>query len=720
MKKFISMLLALTTCGTLTLGTLSACEAQNGKDGANGKSAYELWIDAGNTGTETDFLNWLKGAKGDPGEKLRISDVKTEMYVEPNSHKQYLKTTYFYEDGTTETTYSHMDTPSGEYAFLLEDVFAVSEEPPQLHMLLESYMGGGIAVEIEPSMISDGYVDFSTPDLYRIEVHYQGEYYDFNILVVDPEDDSITSIEALYSPNVVWLVDGEGSVVPYADFPMRVTYANGNTEMIFLSDEEVSVNTEEFVEAGALFTAEVSYGGETLELNVLPVEEVDSTLITRVWNIGSNVLSALNDETLLTTKDEQIIFDVQFEDDYYHYYEALTIEHFNVDFTQPNYYNTYIPPEKLYGYNLSTTYYIYIYDAETDVLDEITIHPIKAVENAETLPTITATLAYTAENQYGTPTYYKEETATLTPDMFTSLDDVDFTTAGDYVVEVTYNDETYPATITVFDPEISNVANANLDNIPPLFSIPQYSDLEQSFELFIEDTVFYVEYYELVNGKDYGYVLSKDVTFDLDAIDMSKTGLQLLPYTCAGFEGTLIVNVTPLMLGAKIVGKYQYSLDSELTIEIILFDNGIAYSEDLGIVNSYSNYVQEDEIIFLDSMGFGMYVPLTVSKEDENVLVNYLPDEEAVPDKSYRGEISGNDAALYIYGNVGVLYMVMPPIEEGGEEVLMPVSAIKVDIDQETNSFKLGLMGVFELTEPADGETVGSFVLTINEGFLPY
>ena len=37
--------------------------------GADGKSAYDIWLDEGNTGSETDFLNSLKGAKGDTGEK---------------------------------------------------------------------------------------------------------------------------------------------------------------------------------------------------------------------------------------------------------------------------------------------------------------------------------------------------------------------------------------------------------------------------------------------------------------------------------------------------------------------------------------------------------------------------------------------------------------------------------------------------------------------------
>lgn len=36
-------------------------------EGAPGKSAYELWLEEGNTGTKDDFLNSLKGTNGSPG-----------------------------------------------------------------------------------------------------------------------------------------------------------------------------------------------------------------------------------------------------------------------------------------------------------------------------------------------------------------------------------------------------------------------------------------------------------------------------------------------------------------------------------------------------------------------------------------------------------------------------------------------------------------------------
>ena len=39
-------------------------KGENGSDGQDGKSAYQIWLDNGNTGTEAEFLNWLKGQDG--------------------------------------------------------------------------------------------------------------------------------------------------------------------------------------------------------------------------------------------------------------------------------------------------------------------------------------------------------------------------------------------------------------------------------------------------------------------------------------------------------------------------------------------------------------------------------------------------------------------------------------------------------------------------------
>ncbi|MFM2161957.1 MAG: hypothetical protein RLZZ383_1469, partial [Pseudomonadota bacterium] len=48
----------------LPLVSLVACDAFRGPAGA---SAYDIWLADGHTGTESDFLAWLRGADGSPG-----------------------------------------------------------------------------------------------------------------------------------------------------------------------------------------------------------------------------------------------------------------------------------------------------------------------------------------------------------------------------------------------------------------------------------------------------------------------------------------------------------------------------------------------------------------------------------------------------------------------------------------------------------------------------
>lgn len=59
MKKILSSLLAGVMACVLAVACF-ACNTQKPSDkGADGKSAYQVWLDNGHSGTETDFLNWI-------------------------------------------------------------------------------------------------------------------------------------------------------------------------------------------------------------------------------------------------------------------------------------------------------------------------------------------------------------------------------------------------------------------------------------------------------------------------------------------------------------------------------------------------------------------------------------------------------------------------------------------------------------------------------------
>lgn len=56
-----------------------------GPEGKPGKSAYQIWLDKGNTGTEEDFLNTLKGPPGasvEPG-TFHIDENGNLIYTTP-------------------------------------------------------------------------------------------------------------------------------------------------------------------------------------------------------------------------------------------------------------------------------------------------------------------------------------------------------------------------------------------------------------------------------------------------------------------------------------------------------------------------------------------------------------------------------------------------------------------------------------------------------------
>lgn len=53
--------------------------------GNDGKSAYQIWLDAGNTGSEADFLAAIKGKQGEPA-KVGTFSIDTNgdlIYTEP-------------------------------------------------------------------------------------------------------------------------------------------------------------------------------------------------------------------------------------------------------------------------------------------------------------------------------------------------------------------------------------------------------------------------------------------------------------------------------------------------------------------------------------------------------------------------------------------------------------------------------------------------------------
>lgn len=82
----------------------TGAKGQDGTNGSDGKSAYQIWLDAGNTGTEEDYLESLKGADGENGK-------------DGSNGRGISKTIVEYQKGSNGTT-----APTGNWQTTIPDV----------------------------------------------------------------------------------------------------------------------------------------------------------------------------------------------------------------------------------------------------------------------------------------------------------------------------------------------------------------------------------------------------------------------------------------------------------------------------------------------------------------------------------------------------------------------------------------------------------------------
>ena len=89
-------------------------DGENGTDGADGKSAYQTWLDLGNTGTEEDFLLSLKGEKGADG-TMTFEDLTEEQKESLNGEDGFSPTITPNPDNTDDVYKLDITTKDGTF-----------------------------------------------------------------------------------------------------------------------------------------------------------------------------------------------------------------------------------------------------------------------------------------------------------------------------------------------------------------------------------------------------------------------------------------------------------------------------------------------------------------------------------------------------------------------------------------------------------------------------
>lgn len=124
-------------------------KGSKGDTGADGKSAYDVWLAQGNSGTETDFLNSLKGEKGDTGSAMvEIEEIENRVTeIEKTSHthtnKDFLdniETTLNSRFSVMSASLSAVDDEHGRHIVNLEEASHTHENKIFLDTLSEQYL----------------------------------------------------------------------------------------------------------------------------------------------------------------------------------------------------------------------------------------------------------------------------------------------------------------------------------------------------------------------------------------------------------------------------------------------------------------------------------------------------------------------------------------------------------------------------------------------------
>ena len=106
--------------GTVQTDTAFIPRGTQGETGVDGKSAYEIWLEAGNTGTEEDFLISLVGEKGADG-TMTFEDLTDEQKASLKGEDGKSAYDIWLDDGNTGTEEEFLESLKGDGADITVD-----------------------------------------------------------------------------------------------------------------------------------------------------------------------------------------------------------------------------------------------------------------------------------------------------------------------------------------------------------------------------------------------------------------------------------------------------------------------------------------------------------------------------------------------------------------------------------------------------------------------
>ena len=701
---------------------------EDGKDGADGETPYigdngNWWIGTTDTGVKAEGQDGADGATGPAGpagengeDGKGIADIEISYTID-NDGKECIVFVITYTDQTFDTI--TVPVPKRVIDFNLQETsFAMCEEgkEPELTIWVNYDDGTGENIVVTEDMFSPEFdtIDFQTAGDYHIGITYQGITQKYDVTVYDPNDTTVTNI-SVNNSGMIWLVDGEGNLVPnYTGLLLVVNMANGTNDSIPLETSGADFVLPEDFTVGKEAEVRVSYEGFETVFYVFPVNEsefnsdnytLNNAFITSYSGDGAwNISCPLNGDPF---GDEYYLTMTLYSDSSYGdipYYMPLTSDMLlNVDGDTPfdnsseGEHKYYIDSESTFGFKTRD----HIGEISINVYDpsNLKIGSISIYGNYDILAGSVSELEFEVQYVSNGNFVYSE---TISASDVVINGDYSLTEIGEYDIEVEYNGFTTRVNFTVYDPDICNIRNIYLNE-----SIVQEILVGRDIEEYLTENVIgkelWVHYYEPVDGMGEDRITITRDMIDVSGVDISAPGSGeiVISYALPGQQAktyTISVTVNIDMSSAVVVDEYKMGgAAANIYTGLTCYDNGYAYLR--SAYGSESDMFVEYETdgqtvtVYSEYMGTMLF---SVSVESE--LTAYIPAEPIANDNIY---IENTKFAFGIAENYVVMYMHMGDVQSIGD--LMPVLTFRLEAAPEIPGTLEIAGGIFELTPGVDG-----------------
>ena len=670
-------------------------EGQDGADGATGPA----------------------GPAGENGEDGKgIADIEISYTID-NEGKECIVFVITYTDQTFDTI--TVPVPKRVIDFNLQETsFAMCEEgkEPELTIWVNYDDGTGENIVVTEDMFSPEFdtIDFQTAGDYYIGITYQGVMRNFWVNVYDPNDTSVINI-SVNNSGMIWLVDGEGNLVPnYTGLSLDVTRVNGTNDSIPLETSGAEFVLPEKFDVGKEVEVRVTYEGSETSFYVFPVNEsefnsdnctLNDAFITSYSGDGAwNISCPLNGEPF--NEQYYLHLDVYSKSTEYGgiYFMPLTSDMLlNVDGdtlfdnSSEGEHIYYINSESTFGFDTRS----YIGEIMINVYDPLNLEIgyISIYGNNDILAGSVSELEFEVQ-YYANGNFVSSETISASEVGING--EYSLTEIGEYDIEVEYNGFTTRVYFTVYDPDICNIRDMHINGD---FSHELYvgSDIEVYLTENIIGKELWVNYYEPVDGMGEAQITITRDMIDASGVDVSAPGSGeiVISYALPGQQAktyTISVTVNIDMSSAVVVDEYKMGgAAANIYTGLTCYDNGYAYLR--SAYGSESDMFVEYETdgqtvtVYSEYMGTMLF---SVSVESE--LTAYIPAEPIANDNIY---IENTKFAFGIAENYVVMYMHMGDVQSIGD--LMPVLTFRLEAAPEIPGTLEIAGGIFELTPGVDG-----------------